>query len=405
MHCPEIRRWTELGDVSAVLQFIGENPEYVRPVRNITVARGRPFCDAPPLDSLEALPCSGCFRELIVPPRDRFFIHIDVRHIRHAVLAALFEQEYGQSTFAQVLREGHDPDEYVAARLVTLNGRPSKLSSFPMLHIASVLNRVVPLGANASMVRDALRVEHNLDVDLREAERLRATFVGELFPEIGRYLKDDGWQLLAQALDVPVDECRRILGLGGACDLIGRIRQITRGETVDEQNEPYPADMLDHVWGKLQMLNRNSALTDALQARRAAPDLKSRLFDRKVVTLTGRIRSRIPDDEAKSAPIRENLLDVIQLAVIALAEERYEILFYTEDEILLGLYDDFSDLQDPDTPWTVPRAKEIVERVIASALGGIPVRCGVTVARHWGEVGKYTDVSSMLADGKACRGT
>jgi acyl-CoA-binding protein len=193
---PFIDRWVELTEISKLLQFCGKMVgERVRPHYTVLVRTGRTSCSKP---NIQQLPRADGFREMIIPSPGHYLFAIDYSAIELRTLAAVCLHRYGESKLAEVIREGIDPHCYTAAlfegmtldEFVVLKHEDS--ARFKTLRQrAKAINFGLPGGLGPATLVTYAQQTYDVELTLGEARLFRAKLIGEVYPELSRYLRDN----------------------------------------------------------------------------------------------------------------------------------------------------------------------------------------------------------------------
>jgi hypothetical protein len=390
---PLVCLWIELGRVSKSLQFFNNltgtvlHPNYTPLVRT-----GRTSCSNP---NVQQLPRKGGFREAFVPSPGHLFLICDYSFIELRTLAAVCEARYGTSNLADVIRAGVDPHCHTAAMFEHINldkfmrlkksEEPVERARFDALRQrAKVLNFGIPGGLGAGSLVAYARSTYNVTLTLEEAREFRERLIGEVYPELGLYLADDGMDVLAWNLGVTVKSCwdrfdRRDYRSGA---VVGGIRNVIRGKTRRADGRAYNPDYVARVWDGLVALNRNADLVPLLAAREGSETLFRRLFWSGVTTPTGRIRGRVGFTQARNTPFQGLAADGAKLALWALIRAGYRVAAFVHDEVVVELPEDANHTAE------ARRVEGIMNQSMETVTGNVPVACEYALCRRWSKQAK-----------------
>jgi hypothetical protein len=264
---PFVRDWTEMAETAKLCQFFaGLRQPVVHPRYGILVRSGRSCASGP---NVQQVPRKGGLREVFIPSPGRLLLTADYSFIELRTLAAVCEDRYGRSTLADVIRKGVDPHCYTAALLLGMD-----LKDFMALEQADpkrykrlrqnakALNFGIPGGLGPASLVQYAKASYGVEMTLEEERDFRGRLINEVYPELGRYLSEDGMAILARNLGVPAELCWRRFDWRGdrSPGIVGGIRNVVRGKTRKADGEPYAPQFLEGVWGGLAALNRNPEL-------------------------------------------------------------------------------------------------------------------------------------------------
>lgn len=378
---PFVADWLQLEELTKLLSFFaGLDRPRIHPRYTTMVRTGRTSCSGP---NVQQLPRSGRVREAIVAPEGRSFFAIDYSFIELRTLAAVCEERYGWSQLATTIREGVDPHCFVAAMfegveleefLTWKKTQPDRFAS--LRQRAKALNFGIPGGLGAKTLTAYAKATYGVNLSLDEAERFRSKLITEVFPELGRYLREDTHSIAARQLQCETEDLRRQFP---APSHLGCVRRILRGETVSSKGEPYKADHIEAAWQSLERLCNNPELTPLIADRDTSDKagLARKLFGVPVMTLTGRIRGRVSFTAARNTPFQGLAADGAKLAMFDLIRQGYTIHAFIHDEFLLSLQDDADWIEEP------KRINSIICEAMQRVCGTIPIEAEGARMKRW----------------------
>src|SRR5262249_22790605 len=110
------RHWIDADGLAKLLQFFTHlREDRVHPTYTTMVRTGRTSCANP---NVQQIPRDGDFRQAFVASPGHFLLAVDYSAIELRTLAAACCQRYGQSTLADVIKQGRDPHEHTAAMML-----------------------------------------------------------------------------------------------------------------------------------------------------------------------------------------------------------------------------------------------------------------------------------------------
>ena len=124
-------------------------------------------------------------------------------------LAAVCEDQFGESKLAEVLRNERDLHEHTAAMIANVDvvdfaamkkTDPKKYKS--LRQRAKAINFGVPGGLGPESLAGYAHINYGVDLTVEKAREWRERFLTEFYPEIGWYLESDMVEILAENLGV-----------------------------------------------------------------------------------------------------------------------------------------------------------------------------------------------------------
>ena len=390
---PLVHAWIELGRTTKMLQFFRDlDGPVIHPSYRPLVRTGRTSCSGP---NVQQLPRKGGLREAFVASPGHLLLAVDYSFIELRTLAAECEARYGSSKLADVIRAGTDPhchsaaifagitlEKFMALKISAVAGKRERFET--LRQRAKVLNFGIPGGLGPRSLVAYAKSTYGVALSLEDAARFRLRLIEEVYPELGRYLADDGMEILARNLDVPVDACWSTFDWKGdrSGAVAGGIRNVVRGRTHKADGQPYQPRYLRKAWDGLNELNRNPSLVPLLASRVGGDDLQGRLFRAGVTTLTGRVRGRVGFTQARNTPFQGLAADGAKLALWALSRARYRVVAFIHDEVLIELP------EDADHAAEAASVAGIMEKEMERVTGGVPVATEYALCRRWSKKAK-----------------
>lgn len=342
---PFVEHWIRLSDVAKVRQFVVKlkgktsvHPRYVPLVRT-----GRTSCREP---NIQQMPREPWFRELFVARPGHRLIVADYSAIELRTLAAVFLVRFGASKLAEVFQKGIDPHIYTAAMV---NGQsydefqalavtdPKKAKSDRQK--AKVINFGVPGGLGAPALVSYAKLNYGVVMTLAEAKELRDALIYDVYPELGEYLSDDSMAALATGLGTSSARVWNAIAPAGDRPewLPIVVQKIVRGRPHKKDGTPYNEDFVDRIWSGLRKVSRteDEEVKGALFSHQGDEQMYRRLFDRRVATLTGRIRAGADYGESRNTPFQGLAADGAKVALWRLLMAGYKVVAFVHDEVVV----------------------------------------------------------------------
>jgi hypothetical protein len=396
---PFLRSWVAYEELSRLCQFFaGLRDPVVHPTYRPLLRTGRTSCSGP---NVQQVPRDSRFRQAFVPRPGHLLLTADYSAIELRALAAVCQQRYGRSVLVEVIKAGVDPHCYTAGLILgvppeefmgwkddetvaKVNGvlKPLRKHFKEARQAAKAVNFGVPGGLGAASLVAYARGTYKVEMTVEQAQAFRSKLITEVYPELDRYLSEDGMAVLAHSLGVPARDLWDAFDPEGTRSprVVAGVRNVVRGRTHTARGQPYSSGYVERVWRTLLRFCRDSGLRPALEARRGSEALAGRLFGAGVMTLTGRVRAGVSYSQCRNTPFQGLAADGAKLAVWRLASVGYRVVGFVHDEVLVEL---------PDRGGYVPLAEvERVEAILCGAMeevlgGGIPVACESAVSTCW----------------------
>ena len=390
---PLVAAWIELSQVNKNLQFFCKlEGSTVYPRYTPMVRTGRTSCSDP---NIQNLPRKGGFREAFVPRAGYVFLIVDYAYIELRTLAAELLSRYGSSKLAEVIKAGIDPHCFTAAMFEGMEPN-AFLTLAKSEHVedrerydtlrqrAKVLNFGIPGGLGAASLVSYARSTYGVMLTLEQASKFRDRLIQEVYPELGVYLADDAMTSLARNLGVSVDACWKRFDRSDqrSGQVAGAVKKVVQGRAVKADGSPYKPRFVESVWDGLIALNRQPELTSLLADRRGSEELRARLFDSAVTTLTGRIRGRVRFTQAKNTPFQGLAADGAKLALWDLMRAGYRVVAFIHDEVIIEIP------EGDDHATEALRVEKIMNRAMEIVTGEVPVAVEYALCRRWSKKAK-----------------
>jgi hypothetical protein len=317
----------------------------------------------PDLDVLRRLGVQGVFE----PAAGHVFLALRLRDLKLRSLAAVCRHRYGRSTLADVFDQGGDPCEHAAAALPTPEDHERRLRA------ARALLSAAPLGLGKDRVCEIVREQPGLaEVTHAEAAGWYKRLVEQVFPELSAYLADDTLAVMAGNMGTTTNDLDTHLD--------GYFRPVPPPPQLRKWFRDY-SNLTGRTQQCLQALLEHCAygspLLADLQAGLSDRGLCRALFGRTVVTLTGRVRARLPFGQTRAAGYLDLADDAVKAALFAVVRGGYRVAAYAEDTTLVELHESL------DTAGRAEEARKLAREGAEEVLRGIPAVCEVEVLARW----------------------
>jgi DNA polymerase I-like protein with 3'-5' exonuclease and polymerase domains len=380
--------WVRLEEVAKLFQFFaGLKSERIHPRYTTLVRTGRTSASGP---NIQQLPRTGGFREMIVPSRGSLLLGIDYSAIELRTLAAVLERRYGRSRLADVLREGVDPHAFTASmfRGVSLDEFSRLVDRKKLRQQAKALNFGIPGGLGAKSLVSYAATTYGVDLSLEEATLFRDRLIGEIYPELGEYLKEDSIGTLSSNLRTSAFRVRSCFDSDGT---FGAVRRIVSGKG-RSSGEAYGEAFVSRIWDSLRTLNQNPKLRDLIAQRQGGDLLFRELFFSPVVTITGRLRGRVGFSQSRNTPFQGIAADGAKIALWNLFRSGFRVVAFIHDEFLIELP------VDSDHTEEASRIDRILCESMERLSGSVPISCEYALSERW-----YKEAEAVFDDRKKLR--
>jgi hypothetical protein len=401
---PLLGAWVVYEKQTTLCQFFaGLREPVVRPSYHVLQRTGRTSCSTP---NVQQVPRDGRFRQAFVASPGHLLLAVDYSYVELVTLAAVCLKRYGRSVLADVIRAGVDPHCYTASMVLgvpleqfmgwkaydteaEVNGvrRPLRDHFKVARQAAKPVNFGVPGGLGAASLVAYARHTYKVEMTLEQAQAFRSKLITEVYPELDRYLSEDGMAVLAGNLGAPAEQLWEALDPRGdrAPFVAAGVRNVVSGKAVNAQGRPYTEGYLNRVWGALIRCCRDPDLRGELARGQGSKALADRLFRTGVVTLTGRVRAGVEYSQSRNTPFQGLASDGAKLALWALTREGFRVVGFVHDEVLIEVPDrgGYADLAE------VERVEAVMCGAMRSVLvGDLPVECEATLSRRWSKDAK-----------------
>ncbi len=391
---PFIATWVEFNGLAKLNQFFSSlKSERVHSRYTTIVRTGRTSCCSP---NIQQIPRTGKFREMIIPSAGKLFFVIDYSALELRTLAAVCEDQFGESKLAEVLRNNRDPHEHTAAMIANVDVTdfaamkktdPEKYKS--LRQRAKAVNFGVPGGLGPESLAEYAHINYGVDLTVEKAREWRERFLTEVYPEIGWYLESDVVEVLAENLGVAP---RDVLLKFRSEQTILAAKRIVQGQTTQRNGEPYKANFVDQVWDSLISLNCNPELEDLLVSEDAGESLERELFFGSVLTSTGRVRGRATFTQKRNTPFQGMAADGAKLALWDLHKAGYHVVAFVHDEFVIELPEHADHTQEAAT------INHICCKTMEQVTGAVPVGCEYALCYRWSKEAEavFSDEGRLL---------
>jgi len=365
--------WVQLEEIAKLCQFFaGLKTDRIHPRYTTLVRTGRTSCHGP---NIQQLPRSGGFREMIIPTKGSLFLGIDYSAIELRTLGAVLESRYGRSRLADVLRDGVDPHSFTASmfRGVSLEEFSRLPDRKQLRQQAKALNFGIPGGLGAKSLVAYAATTYGVELSIEEASLFRDRLIGEVYPELLEYLKDDPVGALAHNLKTSPVRVRTCFETDGA---LGAAKRIVEGKGRSSGAE-YGEAFIDRTWESLKILNENRRLTERIAKREAGEQLSRDLFFGPVVTLTGRLRGKVGFSQSRNTPFQGIAADGAKIALWGLYRAGFRVVAFIHDEVLIELP------VESDLTASALRVDRILCESMEQLTGSVPIACEYALSDRW----------------------
>ena len=190
--------------------------------------------------------------------------------------------------------------------------------------------------------------------------------------------------VLAWNLGASVSDCWTLFDPKGERSgaTVGAIRKVVRGRPSRADGTPYKPRLVEKIWDGLIALNKVEELAPLLARRQGSEDLLRRLFWSGATTLTRRVRGRVSFTQARNTPFQGLAADGAKLALWNLTRERYRVVAFIHDEVVIELP------EDADHAAEALRVEQIMNRSMEQVTGEVPVACEYALSRRWSKKAK-----------------
>ena len=355
------------------------------------VRTGRTSCSKP---NLQQLPRDSRFREMILPSPGCYLLQVDYSVLELRTLAQVCINRFGHSRMAELFREGKDLHRYTAATMLGMsmddfNQLPTNQQKQHRQR-AKALNFGVPGGLGAKSLSDYAKTAFGVTIDQDEAKKLRNQLIYGTYPELGRYLKGDSWDNLADNLHCSVEEVNE--GFPD-WDAWMDANRIVAGHKTGRDDKVYPQAEKDQVWKRLIKMNDNPQLHTILSQRQTGMEALRKIFFGHTRTLTGRIRGHVSYTRQKNSPFQGLAADGNKLALFNLVHAGYAVCGFVHDEALINIP------KDCDLTAAVEDVQRIMRESMQEFTPDVPIETSALLADRWYkdiEANEYDDQGNIV---------
>lgn len=358
--------------------------------------------------SLQNTPKHNRFRHMFRARPGHAFVIADYAAIEMVTLASVLLDRFGSSVLGDVLRTGRDPHAYTAALVLGVGyedflgwkkERPDEYGKHRQA--AKAINFGTPGGLGPINLQQYAKLQYGVEMTVDEAAKLRNKLIREVYPELGKYLDEDMWQVLAHGLNREVQEVQRCLGNEAWVPAV--VRRIITGRGKRDGGD-YNVDFEMNVWKSLFSLLRGkgyeSELTRALGLRKVGfyatkdridqlcpgDDLERLILRRDAVLRTGRVRSYCYYTEHKNTPFQGLAADGATAAVYRLIDAGWKVVGFVHDEVIVEVPEDEGKVSKK----VVADISQIMVDSMSEIVGyGLPVKVEASVSECWSKEAKY----------------
>ena len=383
---PFVETYVNFMSQTKLLQFFKAlKTDRIYPRYRPMVRTGRTSCSKP---NLQQLPRDSRFREMILPSPGCLLLQVDYSVLELRTLAQVCISRFGESRMAELFREGKDLHRYTAATMLGLTmgdfGLLDKGVQKEHRQRAKALNFGVPGGLGAKSLSEYAKTAFGVTIDQDDAKKLRNQLIYGTYPELGRYLKGDSWDNLADNLHCSVEEVNENLR---DWDAWMDANRIVAGQPANRKDKPYHPAERDRLWKALSKMNDNPQLIDILSQRQTGMHALRKIFFGHTRTLTGRIRGHVSYTRQKNSPFQGLAADGNKLALFNLVHAGYDVCGFVHDEALINIPEDCD----------LTAAVEDVQRIMRESMEvftpDVPIETSGLLADRW-----YKDVDANEYD-------
>jgi hypothetical protein len=359
---PLIAAWSGLVTTSrnlADLHCLLPNHPRLQPIYHVLP---RIRSNDPSQDRLSALRGHGLFR----PRAGQIFVACRLDDLELRALAATCLKRGGDSEIAELFRAGVDVYSHTVAGLGNHFDRWNARSNQDRIGIAKALLLAAPLQLGPAQARTIAESRFGVLANVTAAEIVglyRALL--SIYPELREYTRDRTHDLLASALNMPLDAWSDSSLAAATAANLRRALSGYRPRRVDE-----------NLMEEARRLNRNPGLTPYLSGRTGNAALCNRVFATTSVTVVGRVRGpEVPSEF--NAPHLDLADDAAKAALFAVIANGFTLAAYANHEFVV---------EAPEDDRVSGRAAEIAqiaEGAITAVLQGVPGRCLCEITTHW----------------------
>jgi hypothetical protein len=331
---------------------------------------------APDLDALRRLAGIGLF----AAAPGHALVALRLRDLQLRSLAAVCRVRVGNSALAELFARRHDPIAYAAAALagcpeaeLAALGHRDPEKQDRSLRAARALLQAAPAGLSVDRAAEVVREEFALpDVGCAQVAAWHAQLIGEIFRELSAFLRDDTVEVMAANIRATVEYVRVLLDHNFDPALpLPQLRKWYRGYHGQRGR------LKDCLRALLENCGTCPALNAAVQQGLSDHQLYLALFGRDVVSLSGRVRGRLPFAQARAADYLDLADDAAKSALFAVAAAGHKVVAYAGETIVIELPNaaDAADRAD--------EASELARHGAEEVLHDVPALCSAEMLVHW----------------------
>lgn len=335
----------------------------------------------------------GRMREIIVPRKGYALVAADYSFIELRTLAYIMEKLFKKSLMAQVIREGRDPHAFLGAMLVNMDYeefcvlKKTKPEFYDKWRQNSkALGFGIPGGLGApSLLNYAKNIYHIKDWTIETAKTLRDKVCNEIYPELGKYLQQDGMRIMCESLECNTEDAWELFEIQGERSpfILNCIKNVVKGEPIKKDGVRYQENFINKIWENLSRLNSNPSLTKELAERSASLDLMKKLFWTSTITDTGRVRGKVSFTQSMNTPFQGPAADGAKMAGYKLVKEEnkygYKVINFVHDEFVFEVPDLGGYVSRP----LCDRLLETMCEEMGKITPGLPIAGEYVVGRSW----------------------
>ena len=267
-----------------------------------------------------------CVRDVFAPAPGHVFVALRFPNLKLCALAAVCRHRFNRSTLADVLARGDDPCVYAAAQLADRSAsdfallrqeRPEEYERY--VTAARSLLSIAPTGLSEDRVSEGVCAEPGLaEVGGARVAAWYRRLIGEVYPELGDYLRDDTLEVMSANLRVPVAGLQHRLSVNFApTPPLPQLRRwYQEYSKLTGRTKACLQALLEHLTPYY-----HPEFYRFLQKVPTDQELFIVLFTQDVRTLTGRVRGRLSFSQARGAEYLDLADDAIKLALFNVVEE------------------------------------------------------------------------------------
>jgi hypothetical protein len=202
--------------------------------------------------------------------------------------------------------------------------------------------------------------------------------IQRLFPELGYFLRDDTFDLLAARQGINPDNCWEWFRLHNEYGDTSAtaLRRLVMGLEPAILTSSYE-EWREVVWNQLQLLDCSQEVEPLIASKRGSLELHDALFSRDITTPIGRVHGRLSYSEARSRPSQFLMDDAVKAVSFAVASAGFRLVGVAASEIVVEIPG------HEDVPAKAAEIHKLVQRVLGQVLDPIPVVCECECRDSW----------------------